>query len=85
MLASSCSNPDLFQALRGGGPSSYGIVTRATVSTYPEIPMVAFVLQITPQEGTDDLDTFLDAISTWYQQIPALLDSSVQGYARWVA
>ncbi|KAL6812829.1 hypothetical protein GGI42DRAFT_364234 [Trichoderma sp. SZMC 28013] len=74
-----------FNALRGGGPSSYGIVTRATVSTYPEIPMVAFVLQITPQEGTDDLDTFLDAISTWYQQIPALLDSSVQGYARWAA
>ncbi|KAK4069469.1 CAZyme family AA7 [Trichoderma harzianum] len=85
VLASPCSNPDLFQALRGGGPSTYGIVTSATVRTYPETPMVGLILQIIPQEGTDDLDAFLDAITTWYQQIPALLDGGVQGYAGWAA
>ncbi|KAK4066305.1 uncharacterized protein Triagg1_8137 [Trichoderma aggressivum f. europaeum] len=35
----------------GGGPSTYGIVTSATVRTYPETPMVALILQITPQEA----------------------------------
>ncbi|KAL6697078.1 hypothetical protein J3F84DRAFT_406766 [Trichoderma pleuroticola] len=85
VLASPCSNPDLFRALRGGGPSTYGIVTSATVRTYPETPMVALILQIIPQEGTDDLDAFLDTITTWYQQIPALLDEGVQGYAGWAA
>lgn len=30
-------NCDLFKALRGGGPSSYGVVTSVTVKTFPEL------------------------------------------------
>ncbi|KAF1810771.1 FAD-binding domain-containing protein, partial [Eremomyces bilateralis CBS 781.70] len=37
--ASECSNPDLFWALRGGGGSTFGIVTAATVKVYPTPPM----------------------------------------------
>ncbi|PTB64966.1 FAD-binding domain-containing protein [Trichoderma citrinoviride] len=85
VLASPCSHPDLFQALRGGGPGTYGVVTSATVRTYPDTPMTGIVLLITPQEGNDDLDTYLDAVTTWYQQTPHLLDGGVQGYAAWVA
>ncbi|UKZ82817.1 hypothetical protein TrVFT333_010615 [Trichoderma virens FT-333] len=51
VLASPCSSPDLFQALRGGCPRTYGIVTSATVRTYLETPMGALVLQIIPQES----------------------------------
>jgi hypothetical protein len=85
VLASPCSNLDLFQALRGGGPGTYGIVTSATVRTYPDTPIVGVVLLITPQEGNDDLETYLDAVTTWYQQTPAILAGGVQGYAAWVA
>ncbi|KAM6487652.1 hypothetical protein HDV62DRAFT_400066 [Trichoderma sp. SZMC 28011] len=85
VLASPCSNPDLFQALRGGGPGTYGVVTSATVRTYPDTPMVGVVLLMSPQPGVDDVDTFLDAVTVWYQQTPALLAGGVQGYAAWVA
>ena len=32
-------NSDLFWALRGGGPGTYGIVTSVTYRTYPQVPI----------------------------------------------
>jgi FAD/FMN-containing dehydrogenase len=34
-LANACANPDLYWALKGGGGSSFGVVTRVTLKTHP--------------------------------------------------
>src|SRR5271165_1957024 len=34
-VANSCTNPDLFWALKGGGGGSFGVVTRLTLKTHP--------------------------------------------------
>jgi FAD/FMN-containing dehydrogenase len=31
--------PDLFWALKGGGPSTYAVVTSVTVKTFPTVPV----------------------------------------------
>ncbi|PKY04552.1 FAD-binding domain-containing protein [Aspergillus campestris IBT 28561] len=38
-IANSHHNPDLFWALRGGGGGTFGVVTRATMRTYPDFPL----------------------------------------------
>ncbi|KAF9236124.1 hypothetical protein BU15DRAFT_50483 [Melanogaster broomeanus] len=38
-------HPDLFWALRGGGGSTYGIVTSVTYRTYPSLPVQLYVFQ----------------------------------------
>jgi FAD/FMN-containing dehydrogenase len=36
VVANKISNPDLFWALRGGGPSTFGVVVEATIKVYPQ-------------------------------------------------
>ncbi|KAF2176417.1 FAD binding domain-containing protein [Zopfia rhizophila CBS 207.26] len=47
VTANSEQNPDLFWALKGGGPSTFGVVTSLTVKTHPEIPTIAMLLNVT--------------------------------------
>ncbi|TLD35106.1 Mitochondrial intermediate peptidase [Venturia nashicola] len=37
---SECNNPELYWALRGGGGSTFGVVTGATVKVFPTFPIV---------------------------------------------
>jgi len=41
VVANSTSNTDLFWALRGGGGSTFGVVTSVTVRAHPDIPVTA--------------------------------------------
>ena len=45
MIANEYQNSDLFWALRGGGGSTYGIVTSVAYRTYPEVPTQLYVYQ----------------------------------------
>ncbi|KAM0445297.1 hypothetical protein ACHAPV_008394 [Trichoderma viride] len=85
VTANACSNTDLFRALRGGGGGTYGVVINATIKAYPEMPVTAAVLTIVPQDGNDDLTTFLDAVATWYETTPMILEANLGGYAGWAA
>ncbi|KAK1222573.1 hypothetical protein PQX77_014565 [Marasmius sp. AFHP31] len=40
IIANANSHPDLFWALRGGGPGTYGVVTSVTYETHPVEPVV---------------------------------------------
>ncbi|KAL9479504.1 hypothetical protein ACSS6W_004290 [Trichoderma asperelloides] len=85
VTANACSNTDLFQALRGGGGGTYGVVVNATVKAFPEMPVTAVILNIVRQDGNDDVTTFLDAIATWYEITPMILGANLGGYAGWAA
>ncbi|KAF1984467.1 hypothetical protein K402DRAFT_422971 [Aulographum hederae CBS 113979] len=58
---SESKNPDLFWALRGGGGSTFGIVTAATVKVHPTIPIAVgrFILNSTSPKLYDSLAHFL--------------------------
>jgi len=45
LTANSHQNQDLFWALRGGGGSTYGIVTSVTYRTYPSVPVQLYFYQ----------------------------------------
>ncbi|KAH6907005.1 FAD binding domain-containing protein [Coprinopsis sp. MPI-PUGE-AT-0042] len=44
--ANAVENPDLFWALRGGGPSTFAAIISVTVKTFPEIPTAGVVLTL---------------------------------------
>ncbi|GFP57131.1 FAD-linked oxidoreductase hmp9 [Trichoderma asperellum] len=69
----------------GGGGGTYGVVVNATVKAFPEMPVTVVILNIVPQDGNDDVTTFLDAIATWYEITPMILGANLGGYAGWAA
>jgi len=77
--ASECSNPDLYWALRGGGGSTFGIVTGATIKVHPTFPITVarfFINATAPySQGV------FDASAHFLQQGAKLRDQyGIQGY-----
>jgi hypothetical protein len=52
ITANAASNPDLFWALKGGGPSTFGAIISVTLKTFPEVPTAGVSLSI---RSTGDL------------------------------
>jgi FAD/FMN-containing dehydrogenase len=50
---SECNNPELFWAIRGGGGSTFGVVTAVTVKVFPTFPVAVsrFFVNSTSKEG----------------------------------
>ncbi|OLN96886.1 putative FAD-linked oxidoreductase-like protein 4 [Colletotrichum chlorophyti] len=54
ITANSKTNPDLYYALKGGGPGNYGVVLSATLKTYPDtIRGAALYLNVNATLGAD--------------------------------
>jgi hypothetical protein len=65
VTADAQQNPDLYFALRGGGPSSYAIVTSLTVKTFPEVPTAGTILNINSTH-TNDTALFNKAVHIFH-------------------
>ncbi|KAL3478900.1 hypothetical protein BJX99DRAFT_256105 [Aspergillus californicus] len=76
-----CQTPDLYAAIRGGGGGTYGIVTSITIKAYPSKPVIAQRLLIESM-GTET-ELFLDTITEFYTNYPALSDAGFSGYGLW--
>lgn len=67
-IASRTENADLYWALSGGGPGTYGVVSSLTVKVHPKFPITGALLNFTaagiPQ------DTFYTAIGEYHKIVP---------------
>ncbi|KAF1983708.1 FAD-binding domain-containing protein [Aulographum hederae CBS 113979] len=78
VVANENSYPDLFWALRGGGPSTFGIVTKVTMKTYPKPIMNGALIMISPQPGSTD--SYYDAVAYLLSQMNNFTDFGLSGY-----
>lgn len=73
--ANAKENTDLFWALRGGGPSAWGVVSSVTFKTFPEIPTIAMILNVT---GTGE--TFWKGFAHWRKHANVLADAGIYNW-----
>ncbi|KAK4223295.1 bifunctional solanapyrone synthase [Podospora fimiseda] len=73
------SYPDLFWALRGGGGSTYGVVTSVVVRAYPQIPIttLSFVFATGPNVT---VDTFFAGVKAYMSYFDTITSAGAYGY-----
>lgn len=82
VTASACQNPDLFFAIRGGGPSTYGVVVSTVIKAHPTAKVAAQQLSFAPLSPTN-VPAFMDALALIYASYPDLSDAGWSGYGSW--
>lgn len=73
LTANGTSNSDLFWALRGGGPGTYGVVTSMTIKTHPNVVVGGASLSFYSVSTTTE--SFYQAIQSFHELLPAMVDA----------
>lgn len=81
VTATPCENQDIYFAIRGGGPGTYGVVLSTTIKAWPLVDVKVQSVAIAPL--TTDTSALLDAIATLYSAYPDLNDAGYAGYGTW--
>ncbi|KAF2741212.1 FAD binding domain-containing protein [Polyplosphaeria fusca] len=78
VVANSTSNADLFWALRGGGGSTFGVVTAVTVKAHPEMPTTASRFSFTSEKIGNE--TFWAAVRAYVDYFIPNADAGTYAY-----
>ena len=73
VIATPSQNADLYWALSGGGPGTYGVVISMTIRVYEDGPVGGASLSFASSNISKD--TYWNAIAAWQSQIPAIVDA----------
>ena len=73
VTASPVENSDLYWALSGGGPGTYGIVVSLTMKAFQNEPIAGATLAFTSTGVSQDI--YWDAIGHWHKSLPAIVDN----------
>lgn len=65
VTANAVENPDLFWAMKGGGPATFAVVTSLTVKTHPELPSAGVILNINSTH-TNDSNVFWQGVRAFH-------------------
>lgn len=78
VTASNSINQDLFWALRGGGGSTFGIVTSAIIKAHPRIHVTksVFSFQAAPSNSTN----FWKALHAYFKRFPQFTNAGTYSY-----
>ncbi|KAK4219348.1 FAD-binding domain-containing protein [Rhypophila decipiens] len=81
VTASADSNPDLYWALRGGGGSTFGVVTSVVIRAYPKIPVTTMTFNfVTSPNVTADI--FWAGMRSFFSHFDRF--TSAGAYAYWL-
>jgi hypothetical protein len=81
LLTANCTqNSDLYWALRGGGPGTFGVVVSMTVKAYPDT--YASTAYFSVLDNGTNTDTIYKAIGSFLTLLPNIVDAGI--YALWV-
>jgi FAD/FMN-containing dehydrogenase len=81
VTASPCENQDIFLAIRGGGPGTYGVVLSTVIKAWPMVDVKVQSVAVAPL--TTNTSALLDAIAILYSAYPDLNDAGYAGYGTW--
>ncbi len=81
ITANPCQHPDLYFAIRGGGPGTCGIVVSATIKAYPTRNVTIQTLALAPL--SDEIEPFMEAVTELYAAYPSLVNGGFSGYGSW--
>ena len=73
VTASPIENSDLYWALSGGGPGSYGVVVSLTMKAFQDEPIAGASLTITSIGISQDV--YWDAVGFWHRFLPTIVDN----------
>jgi FAD/FMN-containing dehydrogenase len=81
ITASPCENQEIYFAIRGGGPGTYGVVLSTVIKAWPMVDAKVQSVAIAPL--TSNTSALLDAIAILYSAYPDLNDAGYAGYGTW--
>ncbi|KAI1175271.1 hypothetical protein F4777DRAFT_335651 [Nemania sp. FL0916] len=86
VTADPLTNQDLFWAMRGGGGSTYGILTSIVMKAYPPISISASSLSLTVSNSSSsgsvrDVETFWQGVASYYKFAANILDAGGYGFS----
>jgi len=82
VTANACQNTDIFFAIRGGGPGSYGVVVSTTIKAWPNVKSVQ-VQHLAIGALTTNTSSLLDAVTAIWSTAPDWMDAGFAGYGSW--
>jgi hypothetical protein len=82
ITANACQNSDIFFAIRGGGPSSYGVVVSTTIKAWQN-PNSVQVQHLAIGALTSNTSSLLDAVTDIFNGMPDAIDAGYAGYGSW--
>jgi FAD/FMN-containing dehydrogenase len=82
VTASPKENPDLFWALSGGGPGTFGIVWSMTAKAFRDVPVSGSILTFTSGPNNTEA-AFFSALEAWHAVIPNITKAGGYGYANY--
>lgn len=81
VTASETSSPDLFWALRGGGGSTFGVVTSVVVKAYPQLTCSTITFAYSTGANVSDA-TFWEGVKAYFEGFEIYADAGHYGYLR---
>jgi hypothetical protein len=80
VTANERQNPDLFWALKGGGPASFAVILSVTMKTFPDIPSAGATLYINSTHINFDSDLFWQGVTAYHSYSNHFVDSGLYVY-----
>jgi FAD/FMN-containing dehydrogenase len=77
VTANECQHQDLFWAMRGGGGSTFGIITSVTIAAFPAVPHITVLALAGTAPNTD---AYWSAMAYIFSQFPGLSDQGISAY-----
>ncbi|KAF5020480.1 hypothetical protein F66182_7490 [Fusarium sp. NRRL 66182] len=74
-------NTDLFWALRGGGPATWGVVVSMTVRVYPRMTFSGMSWSINTKDAGISEETLFKALDIYWRRFPEYSDKKSYGYS----